>query len=207
MKSLPFAMFLTMLAAGCAVPKGPYGLHPEMLVDLPRERAASPLPPCPTSGDALVMKRFESQALSPVGALFRSPDDDLEIMAQTYASDGDLSLVLFEATVEALRSAGCVTWRDYAAHPEAQKGPPRTTDYVVLSGVVQELEIDTFGVAKPEDAARTHLRFVVHDVTGEVLQPFEVNAEVRIARGDGDLLRALGRKVAAQIIRATRGSP
>jgi len=207
MKCLSVATVLAMALSGCAVPLGPYGQRPETLVALPRESAPAAIRPCPTAGDALVVKRFESRTLSPVGAFFASPKPTLDIMAQTYAADGDLELALFESTVDALQSAGCVTWKDYAAHPESRKGPPRTTDYVVLHAVVEELEIDTFGASQPQDAARARIAFVVHDVDGDVLRHFEVNAVVRIARAEGDVLHALGRKVAAQIVNALHRSP
>lgn len=203
----PFAPLLLAAALPCcAVPLGPYGQRPEALLALSRESAPPAIPACPSGGDALVLKRFESRALSPVGAFFASPEPG-EIMAQTYASEGDLELFLFESTVEALRSAGCATWKDHAAHPEARKGPPRVSEYVVLHTIVEELEIDTFGASAPEDAARARLTFVVYDVDGSVLRTFEGDAAVRVPRGEGDLLRALGRKVAAQIVQTLHGSP
>lgn len=207
MKTFPVVTALLLALSGCTVPRGPYGQQPETLWALARESGTSPLPPCPSGSDALVVKRFESRALSPVGGFFASRKPTSAHMAQTYAAEGDLEVALFESTVDGLRAAGCVAWKDYAAHPEARKGPPRTADYQVLHAVVEELEIDTFGAAPTEDAARARVAFVAYDVDGEVLRRFEVNAVVRIARGEGDLLHALGRKVAAQIVTTLHRSP
>jgi hypothetical protein len=206
-KRLLLALTLSLASSACAVPLGPYGLRPEALFNHPREAADSAIPACPAGGAALVIKRFDSRALTPVGAFFYSTKGDLERMAQTYAPEGELEVPLFESTVDALRSAGCVAWKDYSAQPEALRGPPGASEYIVVHAVVEELEIDTFGAAQPEDAARTRITFAVQKGDGKPLPGFEVNTGVRIARSDGDVLRALGRKVAAQIVIALQGSP
>lgn len=193
------ALYLTASLCGCAVSTGMYGHKPEELWRHPKARVAVDVAPCAPGGQAVVLKRFENRSLVPVGAFYVGDEPSFESMRQSYAPAVDLAPILFEATFAKLRSAKCSVWKDYLPSPENLQGPPGVAGFAVLHGVVEELEIATFQTPEVEDAARVRIAFALYGRQGEPPRRFEVEAKARIARGAGDVLDAVGQRVAEQL--------
>jgi hypothetical protein len=193
------------LATGCAAPLGMYGHHPEELWRLPAGAPAAP--PAPSyRGDPIVLKCFDDESLVPVGAHFVGAEPGAESMSQAYAPVVALAPVLFDATYAALARSRYPVWKDYLPSPEIRRGPPGAARYVVVRGVVKELEVSTFESPAPDggpgavdDAARAVIAFTVLDDAGASKKTFTVAARARIHRGSGDVLAALGRRVAIDL--------
>jgi len=189
---------------GCATPIGMYGHDPGFLWRLSASPAEVTVPRC--TAETLVVKFFESEALVPVGAHFVGAEPQAESMTQSYAPKGDLILPLFEATAAKLRVAGCTVWEDYAPSREMIERPPRTTSFLVVHGTVRVLEVSSFYNETLDDAARVKIDFNLIDPGGAPVRAFTVDTSVRIHRGAGDLLVALGQRVALGIVDANTRS-
>jgi hypothetical protein len=195
------ALAALVLATGCATPLGMYGHRPEELWRLPA--GAPPAPPASSyRGDPIVLKRFDDESLVPIGAHFLGEEPGSDSMSQSYAPGTDLAPILFDATYAALARSRYPVWKDYLPSAEIRRGPPGAARYVVVRGLVEELEVSTFEDPVLDDAARAVIAFTVLDHAGASKKSFKVAARVRIHRGSGDVIAALGRRVAFDLANA-----
>lgn len=161
-----------------------------------------PAPRCAYQGPPIVLKRLQNAALAPVGAHFSGAEPSANSMLQVYAPSGDLSVPMFEAAYASLRTSHFPVWKDYTPSPQVRRGPPDSTVFTVVHGVVEELEVSTFDVPdqlQPDEAARAKITFTIEDREGKVTKRFVAEPRVRLRRGSGDVLVALGHQVARQI--------
>jgi len=183
-----------------------YGHEPEGLWKLPTVLPDLLLVPAGTGPGVLVMKRFENNTSNPLGAHFVGERPGFDRMAQAYASPIDLSAPLFEATFRALRGSEYPVWKDYVPAPGWIDGPPGVEEYRVLHGVLEALEVDTFRrEGHLDEAARAELACVVYAPDGVETSRFNLSAQVRIRRGAGDVLDALGQRLAQALSERIRG--
>lgn len=189
-----------LLVMGCATPIGMYGHNPEVLWLMKTEEPNIEIPRYSGDGTAVVIKRFENASLVPIGGHFIGEEPCSGCIAQSYAPYGDISPAIYEATVNILRANGYPVWKDYLCDPMAIAGPIGYKSFLVYHGVIRELEIDTFQDKGPlDEAARTVIDFEVLSSDSRKLSTFQITAKVRIRRGSGDVLEALGFRVAREL--------
>jgi hypothetical protein len=188
--------------SACQAPVGMYGHRPAELWMLPSDATPVPPPRCAYQGQPIVLKRLENASRAPVGAHFFGAQPSANSMLQAYAPAGDLSVPIFEAAYASLRAARFPVWKDYTPSPEVRHAPPGSAAFTVVHGIVEELEVSTFDVAdqlQPDEAARAKIVLTVEDREGKVKKRFVAEPKVRLRRGSGDVLVALGQQVARQI--------
>ena len=188
--------------AACTTPIGMYGHRPAELWTLPSETPPRPTARCAYQGPPIVLKRLENSSLAPVGAHFVGAWPAANSMLQAYAPAGDLAVPIFEAAYASLRAARFPVWKDYTPSSELRRAPPGSADFIVVHGVVEELEVSTFDVPdqlRPDEAARAKITLTIADPEGKIKKRFVVEPRVRLRRGMGDVLVALGQRVAQQI--------
>jgi hypothetical protein len=202
--TLGLAALLALTA--CKTPRGMYGHRPEELWVLPCADADCEVPTSSYAGEPIVLKAFENLGFVPVGAHFLGAEPADQSMTQSYAPAQDLAPAIYSAVFRGLRRAKFPVWQDRVACAQDVVAPPGTERFVVVSGIIEELELDTFAPALDlHEAARARVRFVVHSTDGSQVRNFQVEAAAKIARGAGDVLEALGLRIARKLAEVING--
>jgi hypothetical protein len=196
---------------GCLpVTLGPVGHDPNRLYRLPCSDLVPFRVDHPEQRSVVVLKRFQNFYPNPIGANYmvsgdsncEEKDDELTSgsISQIYSASDDLAATLFEETFNWLRMSGYRVWKDYMPSSTIIQGPPQVDDYVVLSGVVSYLELDTFSSSDINEAVAVRIEFSSYDPDGRELEKWTVTSEAKILRGENtDVLHSLAQKIGLEL--------
>ena len=191
---------LALSAGGCAFGHPPIGPHGALdLTGVEAPTLAVPAPARLRTRRVVVLGRFDSTAVQPIGGLYDEVDPGVSPLYRTY-SFPDGALEIFEATSDALRASGLEVLKDYATHaePALVEAPLRAKDPLLVTATLVALQHDQVRrEADPrprdEEVARVAAHVEVRDLSGAVrFAKDEVVVGRTPARPGADLLRLLG---------------
>lgn len=183
-------------------PHGKVELDPAKLPALAEET-----PPALKSRRVLVLGRFETVAVQPLGALYDHDDYSISPLYRTYFFR-DAHIEIFEHGCDALRATGLDVRKDYQtnATPTLVEARVRALDPLLVSATITALQHDQIRLdADPPvdvEVARLTIDVVVRELSGRSRYARSLVIEGKLPHRDGaDVLSILGRRLGTTLAR------
>lgn len=203
------SLLAATLCAGCywsSPPSSPHGHHPANVEGLP-SLAVSPHPVALRSPRLIVLGRFGTRSIQPIGALYDFNDYEASPLIRTYFFR-HAHLELFEHVSDALRASGLDVRKDYATtgDPALLEAPVRSLRPLIVRTSVAALQHDQVrtDTDPPTDNEVVRLVVDVSVVEADGTQRYSARHEIygRLAwQEDLDVLRMLGLELGERLTR------
>ena len=184
-----------------SAPRQPYGqpaLDVHKVVEL---GAATSVPPPIAANRPIILRRFDSRVVNPVGALHDVVVTNETPIWELYFSASP-ELPFFEAFAVGLRERGLRVFKDYDAHLSAADAAFAAEQPLVLSATLLTLRHDKVRLTPVEhyEVVAATLRIDLFDHQGRNLLSAEKAAQTRIREGSQDPIAAVAREVLSQTL-------
>lgn len=196
---LPLGIASQLLCTGCYFSSPPSTPHTHTALDPAKLPDLAEHPPIGLRSPRLIIiGRFDSTAVQPIGGLYDRDDYSISPLYRTYFFK-DAALEVFEATTDALRATGLDVRKDYATTGEPALLEPRlrARQPLIISALISSLQHDQIrasgDVGSDYEVARMSVQVQVEDADGQLRFEKALTIEGKLPAGeDLDVLRLLG---------------